>query len=84
MEKETETVPNPLTVRQNHLTERQDRLTGPQSLQPATEHQSQATMRRLPTTALQSLPMVSQGRDSLLLVLGKFKCDIGIFKLQQN
>ena len=69
MGKETETVPNPPMVRQNHLTE-------PQSLQQAMELQSQATMRHLPTTALLSLPMVSRDRDSLHLVLGNFKFDI--------
>ena len=69
MERETETVQNPLTEPQN-------RLTGPQSLQQATELQSQATMHHLPTTGLQNLPMVSLGRDSLHLVLGKFESDV--------
>ena len=87
VEKETETVRNPLTVRQNHPTEPQDHLTGPQSLQQAMELQNQATMRRLQTMALQSHPMVSQGLDSLHLVLGQFKCDfvgISIFELGTN
>ena len=87
MEKETETVRNPLTVRQNHPTEPQDHLTGPQSLQQAMELQNQATMRRLQTMALQSHPMVSQGLDSLHLVLGQFKCDfvgISIFEWRKN
>ena len=69
MERETETVQNPLTEPQN-------RLTGPQSLQQATELQSQATVHHLPTTGLQSLPTVSLGRDSLHLVLGKFESDV--------
>ena len=65
VERETETVQNPLTEPQN-------RLTGPQSLQQATELQSQATVHHLPTTGLQNLPTVSLGRDSLHPVLGKF------------
>ena len=69
MERETETVQNPLTEPQN-------RLTGPQNLQQATELQSQATVHLLPTTGLQSLPTVFLGRDSLHLVLGKFKSDV--------
>ena len=76
MEKETETVQNPLTVHQSPPTEPQNRLTGPQNLQQATEPQSQATMHLLPTTGLQSLPTVSLGLDSLHLVLGKFESDV--------
>ena len=83
MEKETETVQNPLMVRQSHPTEPQNRLTGPQNLQQATELQSQATVHLLPTTGLQSLPTVSLGRDSLHLVLGKFESDVvGISMIQ--
>ena len=69
MEKETETDRSPPMGRQDHLTGLQNRL-------QAMELLSQATMPLLPTMVLQSHPMVSQGQDSLHLVLGEFESAI--------